>query len=559
MTTDRVASPLSRHFASLLERLAPDDPPLLRELAMRLVAAGEGGDSCLDLTREPGVEERCALLLRSPLVGEGGEWRPLILDGGRLYLQRRWQEEHDLAAEFLRRATAAVTDVDDPLLRAGLARLFGDEADDEQARAAECAVRRSFCVISGGPGTGKTTTVVKVLALLLEQQRGAVPRIALAAPTGKAAARLRQAIEAARDALPCAPSIRDAIPTATVTLHRLLGAGRRPGTFRYGRDEPLPVEVVVVDEASMVDLTLMSRLLAALPKAARLILLGDRDQLASVEAGAVLADLCAAPEMSAASPLHGAVATLTRSRRFAGEGGIGALCRAVNGGDAAAALELLRGADPALSWRDLPDAPGLGAALSAEVVAGFKPLLAAASPDEALARLGDFALLTALRQGPFGVPALNQIVERLLARHGAIDPRDEWYLGRPLMIVRNDPAQDLFNGDLGLVLRDPADGRPRAFFSSPGGGVRAVAPLRLPPHETAFAMTVHKSQGSEFGRIVLVLPPQEVDVVSRELIYTGISRARHSLAVWGREEPFCQGVARRVERHSGLRARLCRG
>ena len=578
------ASPLARHFAALLSRLGPHDPPIVGELAARLLSAGENGDVCLDLQQEPESQALITALQQSSVVGAPGEWKPLILDAaGRLYLYRQWEAEHLLAGELIARAQGLREHVDLEVLSGGLQRLFplrNDGSPDEQALAAATAVLKNFTVICGGPGTGKTTTVVKVLALLLEQSETPL-RIALTAPTGKAAARLRESISRARAALPCAPEVREAIPVETATLHRLLGANASGTSFRYGAERQLRVDVVVLDEASMVNLTLMQQLLSALPKKAQLIILGDRNQLASVEAGAVLDDICGAgevgrsPEFAALlaalltgrgapcgcpdSPggLADAIVTLRESRRFNAQGGIGSLCRTLNAGEGEAALQLLRSDDPQVSWTDLPEPAALTTALADEVDAWVSDYLAAENPSEALRRFANFMILTALRQGPLGSLALNLALEQMLVRRQRIASNKLWYAGRPVMITRNAPAQDLFNGDIGLCLPDPAaDGALRVFFPTATGEVRGLAPLTLPAHETAFAMTVHKSQGSEFSRVLLVLPGQRSPLLTRELLYTAVSRARESLKIFGVGEVFVAATNERIQRTSGLRAQL---
>ncbi|MBE0503940.1 MAG: exodeoxyribonuclease V subunit alpha [Desulfuromonadales bacterium] len=580
------ASPLARHFVALLERLGPHDPPIVGELAARLLSAGENGDVCLDLRQETEPQALITALQQSSVVGAPGEWKPLILyPAGRLYLYRQWQAEHQLAAELIRRGQGLRKNVDLEVLSDGLQRLFplrSDGSPDEQAIAAATAILKNFAVISGGPGTGKTTTVVKVLALLLEQAKTPL-RIALTAPTGKAAARLRESISRARAALPCTPEVRAAIPVETATLHRLLGANASGTSFRYGAERQLRVDVVVLDEASMVNLTLMQQLLSALPKGAQLIILGDRDQLASVEAGAVLDDICGAGE-AARSPqfaallaalltgrgapcgcpdfpsgLADAIVTLKESRRFTAQGGIGSLCRTINAGQGEAALQLLRSGDPQVSWTDLAEPAALTTALADEVDAWVGDYLAAKNPQEALQRFGNFMLLTALRQGSLGSIALNLALEQMLVRRQRIASGKLWYAGRPVMITRNAPAQDLFNGDIGLCLPDPAaDGALRVFFPTASGEVRGLAPLTLPAHETAFAMTVHKSQGSEFRRVLLLLPGQRSAILSRELLYTAVSRARESLKIFGVGEIFVAACQERIQRTSGLREELGR-
>jgi exodeoxyribonuclease V alpha subunit len=587
--------PLDLHFAHWMARLGGTgvDPALLLGAALASRRVGEG-DVCVDLAayagaplfelpdgesgvRAPALGDWRRALRAAPVVGDGAAASPLVLDDrDRLYLGRYWRFEQDLAEALRARAGRLGEGVDMALLRGGLDRLFPGPSlgTDWQRVAAAQAVLTPLCVISGGPGTGKTRTVTAILALLLEQSPDRPLRIAMAAPTGKAAARLAESARRARETLPLSPSIAGALPMEAITLHRLLGF--RPGRAdpRHGRDDPLHLDVLVVDEASMVDLPLMARTLAALPEGARLILLGDKDQLASVEAGKVLGDICGqgrepgqSPRLCAAleaaagvrlepaavPPIADHIAVLHHSYRFGAESGIGAAARAVNAGDGAEAAALL-------AQRRYPDAGlrSLGEAelpdfLRSWLVPRFRDCLAAGSPGQVLAGLSRFRVLCALREGPFGVRGLNRLCEAALEEAGLI-ARDgrEHYAGRPLMVTSNDYALGLFNGDVGILLPDPeAGGALRAWFET-DGPPRRVLPARLPPHETVFAMTVHKSQGSEFGEVVLVLPEAESRAVTRELLYTGITRARERITLIARAEVVVRGAAMPVRRSSGL-------
>lgn len=570
-------SPIDRAFARLMTRLAGTDAPELM-LASALASNWTGnGHVCLDLARVanlalamdqegipaafpiPPLADWRRALENLPVIGKPGEYRPLILDDkGRLYLCRYWQYENDLAQELLRRAGQDYPIPDPALFAEGLDRLFARE--DGQRRAASVAMARNLCLITGGPGTGKTTTVAKILALLLEQVGGNPLRIALAAPTGKAAARLQESIREVKASLSCPPSVREAIPEQAATIHRLLGTIPGSPYFRHNRENPLRINVLVVDEASMVDLPLMVKLVEAIPRSARLILLGDKDQLASVEAGAVLGDLCASASAGQDIPqqpaLAGCIAPLTTNFRFGAESGIGALCEAVCAGESGRALLLLeQGRFKDISWSDLTAGKTL---LADHLCAGYSNYLATDDPRETLHRLNQFRVLCALRKGPFGVEAINRMVEEGLAKKGLISPTGPWYHGRPIMVTANDYELLLYNGDIGVILADPAAGNQlRAFFPDQAGGLRTVAPARLPRHETVFAMTVHKSQGSEFARVLLLLPDQPAPVLTRELIYTGISRARRRVDLWGEVSVFQDALARVVERSSGLRDALC--
>jgi exodeoxyribonuclease V alpha subunit len=522
-----------------------------------------------------------------PAVGRPGEFCPLVLDGGdRLYLYRYWKYEQELARVILEKASAVDSGIDTTLLASGLRRLFPhspEEGTDWQMVAAAAALRKRFCVISGGPGTGKTSTVVKILALLIEQKKGDKLRVALAAPTGKSAARLGESIRMMKENLDCSEETRALIPEEVSTIHRLLGSLGATGRFRYSEDNPLPFEVVIVDEASMVALPLMARLATALSPDARLIVLGDREQLASVEAGAVLGDICGrgrkeifskefsnfvekvageqVPTDDCAQPvprLIDSMVVLKRNYRFGSESGIGEASRLVNAGKGEEAVELLQGERfPELGWYPVPKPDGLGKALLEPVVAGYAGFFSARTPEEALKRFDDFRILCALRQGPYGVLGVNRLVEQIFAGRGLVDLRNRWYHCRPVMVTVNDYNLKLFNGDVGILFQESeADGNPRVYFMAPDGGLRDFSPLRLPAHETVYAMTIHKSQGSEFDRVLLLLPGHDSEVLSRELIYTGITRAKNGVDVWSAEEVFRAALSRNVDRKSGLREKL---
>jgi len=585
---------LDLHFARRMEALAGGDAPELL-LAAALVSHRVGeGDVCLDLKRCRELPllhdagDTGGLWVSAPevwndalgtcsVVGRPGGRTPLILDRhGRLYLGRYWWFERQVADALLARVRFPPPAVDRDRLRAGLKRLFPDTGDiDWQRVAAAVAVLRHLCLISGGPGTGKTRTVAAILALLAEQAGSAPLRMALAAPTGKAAARLSESIRAAKAELSVAGQTLNRIPEEAVTLHRLLGY--RPGhvTPRHGADNPLHLEVLVVDEASMVDLPLMARLLAALPDCARLILLGDKDQLASVEAGRVLGDLCGRDRAPAYSPglcaeiaavagdrlapatapgpdLDDRILVLRESRRFGKDSGIGALARAVNRGDADAALQILtddRYPDVSL---EAPRPRVLADLIRQRLVPVLRQVLTSPKPQAALSVLDRIRMLCALRSGPHGVDHLNERLAQALESAGLIRRDGELYAGRPIMLTANDHALRLYNGDVGLVLADPGSGGASRVFFATTEGVRRIPPSRLPPHETVYAMTVHKSQGSEFDEVLLVLPETESRALTRELIYTGITRARKQVRLLATEERLRAAIACPLVRTSGL-------
>jgi exodeoxyribonuclease V alpha subunit len=594
-------TPIDLHFAEFMASLAGESAAVVRRAAALVSNAVANGHVCLDLAEaadltfpegfpgasSPQLPERWAEeLLKSAVVGRPGDYRPLILDeSGRLYLHRYWRYERDLAEAILERASSPDIRLDRELLRDGLARLFTPSrgaGTDWQKVAGVAALSRRFTVISGGPGTGKTSTVVRIIALLLEQAGDAPFRVALAAPTGKAAARLRESVRKAREALDCSREIKGRIPDGVSTLHRLLGPLKGSTRFRHDADHPLPYDAVVVDEASMVALPLMAKLVAALLPGARLILLGDRDQLASVEAGAVLGDICDTGRSHAFTPdfsalvagvsdesvephaddaplpnLADSLVILRRNYRFGDDSPIAGISECVNQGEGERALREMDG--DTVGWRTLPRPEGLAMELAEAVMEGYGEYLREMRPEEALRRFDGFRILCALRRGPYGALAVNSLVEKVLAQRGLIDPASRWYRGRPVMVTTNDYDLRLFNGDIGIVLPDPeSDGNPRVFFPSEEGGIRKIPPARLPSHETVYAMTVHKSQGSEFGRVLFLLPDRETEILTRELVYTAMTRASARVDILGDAEVFKGAVSRRIRRNSGLRERLWR-
>jgi exodeoxyribonuclease V alpha subunit len=602
-----ILSLLDIHFAGFMERLAGTrDPQLWLAAAMvsrytgqghicldlsgldqkRLLDAGDGKDPVVC----PNLNDWCKKLRKTAVVGTPGKYAPLILDDrSRLYLYRYWDYQEKLARSIRKYVHDDEEDMDMARVKEGLERVFGasftmgppgqGEDIDWQKVAAFTSLTKRFCVISGGPGTGKTTTIVRILALILEQTRSSNLRIALSAPTGKAAAKLQEAIKRGKKKLNCPDRIKEAIPEQASTLHRLLGSIPGSPYFRHHAKNLLPVDVVVVDEASMVDLALMSKLTQALPPEARLILLGDKDQLASVEAGAVLGDIChrgyvhsfsrpfrnhlkkvtgyeipSQPNGRGSSGMEDSIVQLQKSFRFSGESGIRMVSEAVNLGDADRAMALLMGGQYSdIKWRDLPRPAGLPHILNDTIIRGFRDYLEGRDTPEIFQRFGGFRILCAIREGPYGVMAVNTLVEQVLKKEKLIETDRRWYAGRPFLITRNDYHLRLFNGDVGIILPDPqADNELRAFFLAADGAVRKFHPLRLPEHETVYAMTVHKSQGSEFDRVFLLLPERDVPILTRELIYTGITRAREHVKIWGTEAVLRAAVSRRIERRSGL-------
>lgn len=535
-------------------------------------------------------------LAASSLVAVGEDsrsQRPLRLIGTVLYLDRYWRDERAVAEDLAGRAAAAPPLFDREALAEGLGRIFFEDLSGEQRWAAVASVLRRLTVVAGGPGTGKTTTVARLLALLREQADACAsrpPLVALAAPTGKAAARMEESVHREATSMPIAAAVRDyLLSTRASTIHRLLA--RRPDSssrFRHDRHNRLPHDIVVVDETSMVPLSLMARLVEAVRSDARLILVGDPEQLASVEAGAVLGDIVGpalhgmrmSPAASrslteltgfelptspppAGTSLGDGIVTLSTNHRF--RGALARLADAVRRGDADDAVEVLQSGQPDVSWLpfDFADHP-LAADWSdarpirdAAVDAGGGLLAAALAGDApaAVDALGRFRILCAHRHGASGVSVWTQRIEELLVTSVAGFAIDgEWYPGRPVMVTSNDYGLRLFNGDTGAVVVRGDGGLAVAFRR--GGSEVSLSPSRLAGVETVFAMTVHKAQGSEFGRVAVILPPPGSPILTRELLYTAVTRAQDNLIVAGSEQSLRAALARPIARASGLTRRL---
>lgn len=601
------------HFAHFISGFARKQDPAILLGAALVSHLTADGHICLDLATHaehvlldgksgqdavicPPLGEWENALIDSGAVGRPGDNCPLILDdANRLYLYRYWAYEQTLADAVKQRISEGLPadSLDLNLLKDGLKRFFpaqkNNNAIDWQTIAALTAVLKPFCVISGGPGTGKTYTAAKILALLIEQSKGRKLKIFLAAPTGKAAARLSESLKDVSQRLDCSQAVKDAIPVEAATIHRLLQP--LPGTpnFRYNRDNSLPADVVIVDEASMVDLALMAKLIQAIPVSARLILMGDKDQLASVEAGAVLGDLCGRdPGHKFSAPFCAEIETLTgenllgltqhvdqpgalkdciveldRSYRFAKDSCIGELSQALNRGDSRHVFELLaNSADTSVRLRPAASYSDLQRSLKKTVLRGYRDYLLAATPYEALEKFSAIKLLCAVNQGPFGVAALNHLAEHALFEENLIHPDhlygDPWYAGRPVMITRNDYHMGLFNGDIGLTMTgvDSDADSLYVYFPDAKGIVRQIAPYRLSEHQTVYALTVHKSQGSEFEDVHLILPDTDVPVMTRELIYTAVTRTKRTVTIWGTEKILQAAIDRKIQRSSGLRDAL---
>ncbi|MCK5718284.1 MAG: exodeoxyribonuclease V subunit alpha [Thiomargarita sp.] len=561
-----VFSDLDIYFAKLMERLsACHHEHLLLGAALASHFTTEGS-SCVDLDKLahqsyplhavntipcPSLSQWLKILHKTTVVGQPGDYTPLILDNHRLYLYRYWNYEQQLSAQIRYRIREPRSDVNQERLKEGLSRFFPEK--NGQYYAALTAVQRHFCIISGGPGTGKTSTVVKILALLLEQNKKL--SIALAAPTGKAAVRLQESITQALQQLNCAPHIKTIIPLDTYTIHRLLGSQSDSPYFRSHAGNLLPYDVVVIDEASMVDLALMDKLAQAIPKKSRWILLGDKDQLASVEAGTVLGDICEAGKEKG-TLLQDSIVLLEKSYRFSQDSGIWNLAQAVKQGDSKTAFQILNDEQYSdVQWHSVDHR--LPHDLITEIVSYFSHCLEQKIPKDILQAFEKFRILCASRLGRMGVKAVNRRIEDELRTLGRINTYSRWYHGRPIMISHNDYTHQLFNGDVGIILRNPEKRYElQAFFPDSKGDIRVFWPNRLPEHETVYAMTIHKSQGSEFDKVLMLLPNPFLPILSRELIYTGLTRAKKNMSIWGNESIFKEAISHKVSRSSGLREQL---
>ncbi len=595
---------LDHALAQSLRRLQPDTPEtvqLAAALASLAVSQGHAGfdpaqpQRLLDAEGVdwPAAQAWLQQLRASPWVATPAqdaavaEDAPLVLEHGLLYLRRYREYERRLALGLQRIASQPLAANDPAALAPLFARLFPHALDgmDHQARAAAVALRHPLLLVTGGPGTGKTTTIARVLALLAAQALQAgqpAPQVALAAPTGRAAERMAESLRAVVGQLRAQgveDAVCDALPVTGSTLHRLLGVIPDSPRFRHHADNPLPFDVVVVDEASMIDLPLMTKLVEAIGAGTRLLLLGDPDQLPSVEAGDVLSAILRAsgdgqglhaddatalqPLLAAdnlqpvipALPFAGRRVQLLRGYRQSDALDLAPLAAAVREGNSTAALALLRSEtlagvhfhedvlDPMEQHREA-------------LLTHWRALGEAADPAQALAQAGRLRLLTALREGPQGARGLNERIEALLAGSARAGAGPRYFHGRLLLITENSYRHRLFNGDIGICLRDDSGAVMAWFAGETAGQPRAFHPAALPAHESAFAMTVHKAQGSEFDAVWLQLPRRDTRVLSRELIYTGMTRARQSLHLLGSEEVLAAALGRHASRLSGLAARL---
>jgi len=533
------------------------------------------GHACLHLTQKPSLEKeelwlgevwpawstwREKLASCSSFGTPNDSEKPLILENdGRLYLRRFWRYEQELISQLKRiEANKPSLPIDFEQRLETILANNADLAAGQKAALAD-ALRNALLIVSGGPGTGKTTTVLRILNALSEVHTGDSPfRVALAAPTGKAAQRIQESIADGLSELAANQDFPDAM-----TLHRLLEYNAVMGRFRRNADRPLRQDLVIVDEASMLDLALMTQLACAIPAGGRLLLLGDKDQLSSVDAGSVLGDLVDAAGRSDSGPPScwiPPVAVLTDYFRFDSASGIATLCESIRVGDVNACLQRLDNlsADDDLSWLNIQSESELDKYLHEQYIPALENRLLVDDPADALKALRERCLLSPLRRGPFGADSLNRKVMQKLSRQSSRTvPGHAVFHGCPVMITENDYEQNLFNGDLGVILVSENDGHARAYFPfSEDPGYRSLALEQLPAHDYAFAMTVHKSQGSEFTEACLVLPDRASPLLSRELLYTAVSRAREHAMIVGPSKILEVCIKNRTKRNSGLLSHL---
>jgi exodeoxyribonuclease V alpha subunit len=618
---DTIFTSLDNHFASFINRLARQSSPELGLAAALLSNRTNKGNICIDLRNMagqpvtegngstgtensfccPSLKDWLSRIKKSEVVGQPGDMTPLILDQhGRLYLRRYWEYENRVASFVSERSIPVEKKLDYHAVARDLTRLFPSTSSEQtnwQKIAAFAALTRFFCIISGGPGTGKTYTVAKILALLQKHKiHGRDFRILLGAPTGKAAARLQESLADI--------SVRgvDRLPQA-LTIHRMLGSLPNSPSFKHNSKNPLHADVIIVDEASMVDLPLMAKLMQAVEPGAQLILLGDRHQLASVQPGSVLGDICHPDFLPCFTKefqqllidvtgdkipidqqcnkvlknqlLQDCIVDLKHGYRFSSGGGIEILSRTINTSDVEGACAILsaKKADQ-VAWQDIPlpdDLPGL-----LKKWPGFTEIAAmqhAQKPTDCFPVLNRNRILCGLRRGPYGAEAINKVMVDLLqktALNGEGPSQQQGGLsnsetirgpvlnaGQPVMITQNDYNLQLFNGDVGIMLPDPdSHYQLRVCFINDAGEIRKIVPTMLPAYEIVYAMTVHKSQGSEFDNVLLILPDRDAPVLTRELLYTAITRARHKVEIWGQRDVFRSAVGKQTLRESGLHEML---
>ena len=556
-------NPLDRALGHFFMERSNADPELLGLAAALTSYALRQGHVCLDLNSlqtydladyldEDFKSRAIQSLTKNPFVGSiDKQDAPLILtQENKLYLHRYWHYERRLIRLLKNRINTSNNSSSSDHLNTFLQ--SSPNLGEEQQLAIQRAYDSSLTLISGGPGTGKTTTVLYILAFLLTQSANETLKIGLAAPTGKAAQRIQDSIHSGIDQLPFSDEEKQTIKIEAVTLHRLLGYQRHSSKFIHNRDTPLDLDIVIIDEASMLDLLLFTKLIEALKPSTKLILLGDRNQLASVEAGSIFGDLIEAKARN--QQLDTKVIELTKNYRFGNSSSLFKTCEYIKEGKSLEAIECITNGDGTLQLDVLPAPSSLKKRLKNELINHIELLSNAPTPAYALNQLAEICLLTPLRKGAYGVEGLNRTIESNVRQQHSINPREPYYSGLPIMIVENSYSQGLFNGDIGVIFRpDPSSNELFAFFENDTDAepTRYLIPS-LPKFETAYAITVHKSQGSEYNHVLFVIPPGDSPLLTRELIYTAISRSRKSVEVWSSPDHLESAIANQIQRTSGI-------
>ncbi len=583
------------HFADLLYNIDNSNNSIIYISAALASKALHEGHTCLDMGKLasksyifkdipftldslPSLEHWRNALLLSKIAGSPGDYRPLIIDGSRLYIYRYWKYEDYLARSLLSKTSLLTSDIS--MYKSQIDCLFPTKLSDEldfQKIAAVASLINNCTIISGGPGTGKTTTVAKIIVLLLIVY-GCKLRIAITAPTGKAAARLSTSINQIVPALSFTDNIKHAIPNNASTLHRLLGVNPHTTEFLHNSTNLLPYDVVIIDEASMIDLALMSKCISALSPNCKLILLGDKNQLSSVEAGSVLGDICDTGSSHSFTPafnkrlqtifpniclskddeseFSNCIISLQKSYRFSSSSGIGLLSHAINEGSFDVVFDILN--DPnqnECTFKQLSQNSDIVSMLKPYANNYFTPLLNSNNPNAAFEILDNFRFLGTIRQGSFGVDTINELIASILL-HKKVDNFITFH-SKPIIITNNNYALEVFNGDTAILQTDSANiNNLRAAFKTQDSTIRYLQLRQLTSWDSAYALTVHKSQGSEFDSVVLVLPPFESPILTRELLYTAVTRAKKKIEIWGTLPILKKCIASRIERTSGLRDKL---
>jgi exodeoxyribonuclease V alpha subunit len=589
---NRQITEMNIRFAEFIAGLCKNKDSTFFFLMVLISSWTEKGHICLDLDNLsdedirsiidtagitlPQIEKIKAILNSSSCIGRPGETAPLILDENRLYFERFYSSEKELINRINLRIKKNIkfSEKTEKEIAGVLKGLFPVTNEiDWQAVAALTSLLKYFTVISGGPGTGKTTTVIKILILLIElNSKGLLHspdkplNIVLCAPTGKAAARLIEAIENSKKKINYSEEILALVPDEGYTIHRLLN--------NLSDKNNTPPDVIIIDEASMVDLSILARLLSSIPDLTRVILLGDKDQLASVEAGAVLGDICSGiseykyseafyrnigkflkinikAENNNQPDIRDSIVLLNKNYRF--KGNLYSLSIAVNSGDTAKAFNILKSSNSEISWIDPEKNTMYRTILQKNLLGLYMEYIKETDIEKAFNIFDSFRVLCALRRGPFGVVTTNNWIEQILKNQGLINPYRRFYNNRPVLITKNDYNTGLLNGDIGIIRKDKkAEDNLYAFFKDGSGSFKKISPYKLPEHETVYSMTVHKSQGSEFEKVILILPDKPGPIITRELIYTGITRTKSDIQIISRESVLKYGISNFTKRTSGI-------